>query len=79
MNFFPYSAYLTFGVGLVAVMSCVTSQAQSNQGTYEQRRACEKDAFKFCRKEIPDVPRITECMHINRKNLSPPCRALFAK
>ena len=64
---------------LVAVMSCVTCQAQSNQGTYEQRRACENDAFKFCRKEITDVQRITECMHINRKNLSQPCRAIFAK
>jgi hypothetical protein len=29
------------------------------------------DAYKFCRKEIPDVPRIIECMYMNRKNLSP--------
>ncbi len=46
-------------------------------GTPEQRHACRHDAFKFCRNEIPDVPRITACMEKNLKKLSPACRAQF--
>jgi hypothetical protein len=47
------------------------------QGTFEQRRACRQDALKFCRDEVPDVPRITACMMKNLKSLSPLCRAQF--
>jgi hypothetical protein len=46
-------------------------------GTLEQRRACKDDAMKFCRKEIPDIPRITACMTKNKKNLSALCRTQF--
>jgi hypothetical protein len=46
-------------------------------GTLEQRRACKDDAMKFCRKEIPDIPRITACMTKNKRNLSALCRTQF--
>jgi hypothetical protein len=64
---------------LINLILLTASNTSRSAGTPEQRRACEEDAFKFCRKVIPDVPRITECMHKNRKSLSPPCRALFEK
>jgi hypothetical protein len=62
------------GAALVVLALVGTSQAA---GTPEQRRACRHDAFKFCGKEIPDVPRITACMKRNLKKLSPACRAQF--
>jgi hypothetical protein len=46
-------------------------------GTLEQRRACKDDAMKFCRKEIPDIPRITACMTKNKRSLSALCRTQF--
>jgi hypothetical protein len=59
-----------------------TSQAAASVmdhpgGTLEQRRACKDDAMKFCRKEIPDIPRITACMTKNKRNLSALCRTQF--
>jgi hypothetical protein len=53
------------------------STASFSEGTPEQRRACKDDAFRLCRDTIPDVPRITECMHKNQKKLSPACKAFF--
>ena len=55
-------------------MFSTTSMAE---GTPEQRWACEQDAFKYCRSEIPSVSRVTACMSKNLKKLSPPCRAQF--
>jgi hypothetical protein len=62
----------------VLVVSIGTFSTPSlSQGTPEQRRACKDDAFRLCRDTIPDVPRITECMHKNQKKLSPACKAFF--
>src|SRR5262245_7249944 len=63
---------------LAAAMLTVTfSTVSFSEGTPEQRRACKDDAFRLCRDTIPDVPRITECMHKNQKKLSPACKAFF--
>jgi len=70
------SAHLrsTFGAALVILASVGMSEAA---GTPAQQRACRHDAFRICRDEIPDVPRITACMEKNLKKLSPACRAQF--
>jgi type II secretory pathway component PulL len=60
----------------VLLAAASVAQAQS-QGTPEQRRACRKDAMKFCREFIPDVKRITACMEKNVRKLSPLCRTQF--
>lgn len=46
-------------------------------GTPEQRRACRKDAMKFCREFVPNVQRITACMEARKTQLSPACRQQF--
>ena len=61
-------------VALVAFSFSVPSMAE---GTPEQRRACTQDALKYCGDKIPDIPRITECVTMNIKKLSPLCRAQF--
>jgi hypothetical protein len=60
-----------------ALVAVTASDASADDGTAEQRWACEHDAFAFCSSEIPNVDRITACMVKNLKKLSPPCRAQF--
>ena len=62
--------------GLALVLAPVPASAQ---GTPEQRAACESDAMRLCGQYVPDVQRITACMQLNRRYLSPRCRAVFAK
>ena len=45
----------------------------------DQRRLCTGDVFRLCGSEIPDVQRITACMHKQRASLSEGCRAVFGK
>jgi hypothetical protein len=45
----------------------------------DQRRLCTGDVFRLCASEIPDVERITACMHKRRASLSEACRSVFGK
>jgi hypothetical protein len=45
----------------------------------DQRRLCTGDVFRLCSSEIPDVERITACMHRQRASLSEGCRRVFSK
>ena len=54
----------------------ITTMSKADD-TPDQRWACEQDAFKFCRSEIPSVSRVTACMTKNLKKLSRSCRAQF--
>jgi hypothetical protein len=67
--------FQTASIGLGMVFALASACHAS--GTFEQRRACRADAFKFCGGEIPDVDRITVCMTKNIKKLSPLCRTQF--
>lgn len=72
-RFFLCFQTASIGLGLFVALA---SACQAS-GTFEQRRACRADAFKFCGNEIPDVDRITVCMTKNIRKLSPLCRAQF--
>ena len=61
----------------LALMTAASPAAA--QGTPEQRAACENDAMRLCGQYVPDVDRITACMHARRSHLSPRCRAVFSK
>ena len=45
--------------------------------TAEQEQMCASDAMRLCSSEIPDVDRITACMHRQRAALSDGCKAVF--
>ena len=47
--------------------------------TAEQEQMCASDAMRLCSSEIPDVDRITACMHRQRAALSSGCKAVFGK
>jgi hypothetical protein len=45
------------------------------QGTPEQQQACTPDVMRLCNAFVPDIPKITVCMHRNWAAVSPACRA----
>jgi hypothetical protein len=66
------------GLFLLATIGASTL-AFTEEGTYEQRRACRADAMKFCGKFVPNVQLITACMDKNVHRLSPDCRKQFKR
>jgi len=44
------------------------------QGSDEARQACTPDAMRLCSEFVPDVPKITACMHAKHAQLSIECR-----
>jgi hypothetical protein len=67
---------LVAGVALCWALSPSASQAFTQE---DQKRLCTPDVFRLCSSEIPDVGRITACMHKNRASLSEGCRSVFGK
>jgi hypothetical protein len=45
----------------------------------DQRRLCTGDVLRLCASEIPNVDRITACMHRQRTSLSAGCRSVFRR
>ena len=43
----------------------------------DAQQMCSGDAMRLCGHEIPNVQRITACMHKQRANVSPGCRAVM--
>jgi hypothetical protein len=60
-----------------ALMASAGTSPVAAQGTPQQRAACEGDAMRLCGNYVPDVQRITACMHAKRSQLSLRCRAVF--
>jgi hypothetical protein len=44
----------------------------------EAQQACTPDAMRLCSEFIPDVPKVTACMHAKRAQLSVACRTVMA-
>jgi DNA-binding transcriptional LysR family regulator len=43
----------------------------------EAQQMCTGDAMRLCASEIPNISRITACMHRLRAHVSPGCRAVM--
>lgn len=43
----------------------------------DAHQMCSGDAMRLCGHEIPNIQRITACMHKQRANVSPGCRAVM--
>jgi len=72
---------LQAGLFLTGLAFCLTMLPAASQAFTEadQRRLCTGDVFRLCASEIPDVDRITACMHRRRASLSEGCRKVFGK
>lgn len=64
-------------VATVLAFGMLTTAALAH--TAEQEQMCAGDAMRLCSSEIPDVDRITACMHRQRAALSDGCKAVFSK
>ena len=65
---------LTFAIAISGIgLSASPGLAFSS----EAQQLCTGDAMRLCSSEIPDIPRITACMHRKRAQVSPGCRALM--
>lgn len=71
------SRTLTLATLALATAATLATLPARAQGTEEQQEACAPDAFKFCQKTIPDIPKTTACMKAHVADLSPRCRAAF--
>ena len=67
---------LATGLALGVILVPASSRAFTQE---DQRRLCTPDVLRLCSSEIPDVERITACMHRQRANLSEGCRKVFGK
>jgi hypothetical protein len=72
-----------YGIGRIVPLFAIATVAvalQSSPGlafTQEAQQMCSGDAMRLCSSEIPDIPRITACMHRNKAQVSPGCRAVM--
>jgi len=64
-----------FAVALLG-LGATASHAASRK---EQEHACRHDALHFCKADVPDEAKITECMKQHYAQLSPACQAMFGK
>ena len=64
-------------IALIAALSiAVTGTSTSSFAfTEEAQQMCTGDALRLCGSEIPDIAKITACMHQQRAKLSAGCRA----
>jgi len=62
---------------LVGLVVCRPDGAGA-QGSDAARQACTPDAVRLCSDVIPDVAKVTACMHAKSAELSPACRLAMA-
>jgi len=61
-------------LALPVVALLVALNLAAAQGSPEAREACTPDAMRLCSEFVPDVAKITACMHAKRSQLSTECR-----
>jgi hypothetical protein len=49
-----------------------------DQGTPEERAACQGDVQKYCERALPDVMQVANCLQANRTRISRACQQVLA-
>lgn len=72
--------YRTHHIALVVAVG-ISAMALSASPTLafdpDAQQMCAGDAMRLCGNEIPNIPRIIACMHRQRAQVSPGCRAVM--
>jgi hypothetical protein len=71
---------LTCRADLLFAMAFAATALSASPGpafASDAQQMCTGDAMRLCGHEIPNVQRITACMHKQRANVSPGCRAVM--
>ena len=61
----------------IAVAATAFSAGAGPAFASDAQQMCSGDAMRLCGHEIPNIQRITACMHKQRANVSPGCRAVM--
>jgi hypothetical protein len=48
-----------------------------DQGTPQERAACQGDVQKYCETALPDTMRVANCLQNNRTKISRPCQQVL--
>jgi hypothetical protein len=68
-------------VALMTIVSILASDisasAQGHMGTPQEQQACNRDASRFCRKDLGNDNAVQSCLQANRAKLSSACRKVF--
>jgi hypothetical protein len=62
----------------LSVGALVCSVHGASAQDVDVRQACTPDAMRLCSDVIPDVPKVTACMHAKYRLLSVECRTAMA-
>jgi hypothetical protein len=62
----------------VLVLGYGTARADTGNGTPQERKACARDASRFCREQLAAGDNaVQQCLQQNRERLGPACRKAF--
>jgi hypothetical protein len=67
------SAWLT----LLCLLLLPTAATAQEQGTADERQACEPDVSRLCSQFIPDRDKIILCLNQKVRELNPSCRGVI--
>ena len=71
-----------FAVALMTTVSIlatdISASAQGHMGTPQEQKACNRDASRFCRKDLGNDSAVQSCLQANRAKLSSACSKVFA-
>jgi hypothetical protein len=76
MMTFSHTSQFAMTLALTAALGCL-STSPGFAFTSEAQQMCSGDAMRLCASEIPDIARITACMHRQKARVSPGCRAVM--
>ena len=66
-------------LGFAGLTAANLNAAEAQEYTSAQRIACTPDAWRLCSGSMPFIADVKACMIANKANLSPACKAQFAK
>ena len=68
-----------FAAVVIAVACANVARAEDDAPSYsmEDVTACSADAMRLCRKNMPSIKAIEDCMRENYESLRPKCKARF--
>ena len=78
-NLIPRLVWWRFPAATVAIGMATTAAFAQLEETAERRAACMADAILLCSSAIPNKARIATCLASKMDQLTPRCRAQFAK
>jgi hypothetical protein len=72
----------TSRIALLFAIACAATALSARPSlafSSEAQQMCTGDAMRLCGHEVPNVQRITACMHKQRAQVSPGCRAVMER